>query len=363
MSFNFYLQKSVRFLLFPFSLPVWAYIKIRNFFYDKGWSQSTGFNLPVICVGNLSVGGTGKSPMVEMLAGIITQKYKTASLSRGYKRKTKGYVLASENTTALEIGDEPMQFHIKFPQMAVCVGESRVEAIPQLLHDRPDTQVVILDDAFQHRAIKAGLNIVLTDFNNMYYYDWYLPSGDLRDNRHSIKRAHIIVVTKCPPNLNEDKRKEILGKIEPLNWQQVYFTCIEYGVPYHILHKTNFYLYDNLEVLLLCGIANPKPLKTYIEQHTQSYAERIYNDHHIFTIDDLNDITTRLKKLTGEQNIIITTEKDAVRLLKFSDKLETIPMYVIPVQHKILFNQAASFENAILHFISNFKSSPTQAPN
>ncbi|MGB5028144.1 MAG: tetraacyldisaccharide 4'-kinase, partial [Chitinophagaceae bacterium] len=169
---NFFL-KSFRILLLPFALLYWLGIAIRNWLYDKRILESTSFGLPLICVGNLSVGGTGKSPMVEYLVANLKNKFKVATLSRGYKRKTRGYAMADEKTTALEIGDEPMQFHLKFPEVPVAVGEERILAIPQLLHDRPETKVIILDDAFQHRTVKAGLNILLTDYNNLFTRDFY----------------------------------------------------------------------------------------------------------------------------------------------------------------------------------------------
>jgi tetraacyldisaccharide 4'-kinase len=175
--------KSFRLLLFPLSLLYGAVVRVRNLMYDRGLLSVTRFNVPVICVGNLSVGGTGKSPMVEYLLEMLAGRFRVATLSRGYRRRTKGYVLAGSDTTAIEIGDEPMQFHLKFPGVAVAVGEQRVEAVPQLLYDRPETEVIVLDDAFQHRAIAAGLNIVLTDFSNPYSRDFFLPAGDLRDTR------------------------------------------------------------------------------------------------------------------------------------------------------------------------------------
>ena len=175
MNFNSLFLRSFRILLLPFSLLYGIVIIIRNWLYNKKILRSAEFNLPVICVGNLVMGGTGKSPMVEYLIELLHNKFRIATVSRGYKRKTKGYALANENTTALEIGDEPMQFHTKFPEIAVAVGEERVVAIPQLLHDKPDTQVVILDDAFQHRAIKAGLNILLTECNNLFNQDFFFP--------------------------------------------------------------------------------------------------------------------------------------------------------------------------------------------
>src|SRR5689334_200851 len=199
--FSNWFLKSFRILLLPFAIMYGIGVWIRNWLYDHNLLRSSSFGLPLICVGNLSVGGTGKSPMVEYLVLHLKSRYKVATLSRGYKRKTKGYALATDQTTAIDIGDEPMQFHLKFGDVPVAVGEQRLEAIPQLLHDRPETQVVILDDAFQHRAIQAGFNILLTDYGNLFTRDFFLPTGDLRDTRSSYKRAQVIVVTKCKPDL------------------------------------------------------------------------------------------------------------------------------------------------------------------
>ena len=231
MNFNIPLLSPVRILLFPFSVLYAVIIWIRNWCYDKHILQSTSFNLPIICVGNLSAGGTGKSPMVEFLIKTLKNQFKVAVLSRGYKRKTSGYALAGEDSTALDIGDEPMLFHSKFPEIAVAVGEERIVAIPQLLHDRPGTEAIILDDAFQHRSVKAGLNIILTDYSNLFTRDWYLPTGDLRDERRSSRRAQIIVVTKCPEQLSEAQREETKREINPLPGQQLFFSTIRYGKP------------------------------------------------------------------------------------------------------------------------------------
>lgn len=354
MNSTFYLLKSFRIFLFPFSLLAWVYIKVRNWLYDKGYFKSVSFNLPVICVGNISVGGTGKSPMIEYLVRMLMPKYKVATLSRGYKRKTKGYALANAETTALEIGDEPMQFHLKFPHIPVAVGEQRLEAIPQLLHDRAETGVILLDDAFQHRAIKAGLNILLTDYNNLYTQDWYLPTGDLRDNKSSAHRADVIIVTKCPPELSAGERNRILNDLKPGPAQSVFFSCIIYEKLYHIRTGEQIDLDPNCEALLVSGIANPKAIKHYIELRVKVYQEKIYSDHHIFTIDDLKDIKERLSHLQGHPNIIITTEKDAVRLLKFEKELTHLPLYVLPVQHQLIFGEAEKFKEIVLRFIQSF---------
>lgn len=354
MNFNAPLLRPFRILLFPFSLLYGAAIWIRNRLYDKGVLRSTGFNLPIICIGNLSVGGTGKSPMVEWLVKYLHNDKKVAVLSRGYKRRTKGYALAGENTTALDIGDEPMQFHIKFPDVAVAVGEERIVAVPQLLHDRPETNVIILDDAFQHRSIKAGLNIVLSNYDNLFTRDWTMPTGDLRDERSSYKRADVIVVTKCPADLPVEEKETIKKEIKPLPQQQVFFSTIRYGFPYHIISKKEILLSTTTEVLLVSGIANPLPLKKYLQDAAKTYYEILYSDHHIFSIDDWNDIVKRFKNIPTQNKIILTTEKDAVRLIKFGQTLQDYPVYVIPIEIQFLFNEGHQFTDIISKFITEF---------
>lgn len=310
--------------------------------------------MPLICVGNLSVGGTGKSPMVEYLVTLLKERYKVATLSRGYKRKTSGYALADQHSTALEIGDEPMQFHLKFPDIPVAVGEERIVAIPQLLHDRPETSVIILDDAFQHRAITAGLNILLTEYGNLFTRDFYLPTGDLRDLKSSYKRADIIVVTKTKPGLSSVEKQAITREIRPLAHQHVFFTAIQYGKIYHILSRDVITLTGSTEVLLVTGIANPKPLQTLLEEHISTYYLQQYPDHHIFTIDDLREIKKKFENIQAADKIILTTEKDAVRLVKFNQEIAGIPLYVIPVRHHFLFQDGEKFHNLVNNFILDF---------
>lgn len=354
MPFNFYLLRGFRILLFPFSLFYALAVLVRNKLYDWQWLRSTSFNMPIICVGNLSVGGTGKSPMTEMLIEWLRPHVEVATLSRGYKRKTKGYLLADDQTTALEIGDEPMQFHLKYPAIGVAVGEERLAAIPQLLHDRPQTQAIILDDAFQHRSVQAGLNIVLTDYSNPYWHDWYLPTGDLRDQKSSASRASVIVVTKCPSNLGEQDKNELLQRIQPLPQQQVFFTTLEYGIPYHISAGYTYQIQPHTEVLLLCGIANPLPLKKHIEKLAASYFEMSFNDHHIFSVDDLYAMRQKFEAMDGVEKIILTTEKDAVRLVKYGSELNALPLYVQPVMHRVLFGEEEAFKKRVISFVADF---------
>jgi tetraacyldisaccharide 4'-kinase len=341
-------------LLFPFSLIYGLIIWIRNGLFDKGILSSSSFNLPVIGVGNLSAGGTGKSPMVEWLIDKLKNNYHVAVLSRGYKRKTSGYALANAGATALDIGDEPMQFFNKFPEIAVAVGEERIVAIPQLLHDRPDTEVIILDDSFQHRYVRPGMNIILTDYNNLFTRDWFLPTGDLRDLKSSYKRADIIVVTKCKSNLTIEEKRDIIEEIDPKKNQQVFFTGIHYSAPYHIVSREEKRIDEKTEVLLVTGIANPRPIKKYLSDQSAAYYEILYNDHHIFSIDDWKDIRKRFEAIPSANKIILTTEKDAVRLLKFEQSLADYPFYVIPMQVQFLFGEETRFSDFITTFITGF---------
>jgi tetraacyldisaccharide 4'-kinase len=328
---------------------------IRNFLYDIKVIKSSSFALPIICVGNLSVGGTGKSPMVEYLVELLNKQWQVATLSRGYKRKTRGYALANEKTTALEIGDEPMQFHMKFPDIAVAVGEERLVAVPQLLHDRPDTQVIVLDDAFQHRRITAGLNILLTECGNLFTRDFYLPVGDLRDLKSRYKKASVIVVTKCDPAMTEEEKQRIIHEIKPKEEQELFFTAINYGRPYHILNKSNFDISTHTEVLLVSGIANPKPLQSWLSTNSKGYQLQRYADHHIFVIDDLKAIRKKFEAIGSGNKIILTTEKDAVRLHKFYTEIKDWPLYVMPVRHDFLFNGAEQFDRHVSNFVQNFR--------
>lgn len=347
--------KSFRYLLFPFSIIYGGVVALRNWLYNKNIFKSISFNFPIICIGNLAVGGTGKTPMAEYLIWLLKKDFAVATLSRGYKRKTVGFAIADKNTTALEIGDEPMQFHKKFnSEITVAVGEERLVAIPQLLHDRPDTQVIILDDAFQHRSVKAGLNIVLTEYKNLYTRDFLLPVGDLRDTKSSIKRADIIVVTKCKPDLSPAEKEAIVNEIKPLRHQSVYFTEIIYGTPYHLFTQVEKNFTADTNVLLVCGIANPKPLKDFLGTNVNSYDMLRYPDHHIFDIDDLAEIKKQLKKIQSHNKIIITTEKDAVRLFKFEEELKDFAIYVLPVQHSFLFGDGIAFDLRLKGFINSY---------
>ena len=345
--------RSFRYILFPISVMYGSIIWLRNKLFDKNILRSASFNFPLICVGNLALGGTGKTPMVEYLIRLLRQKYTVATLSRGYKRKTKGFAIADDTTTAIDIGDEPMQLHKKFPGVTVAVAEERVVGIPQLLHAEPRTQVIILDDAFQHREVKAGLNILLTEYQNLYTRDFILPAGNLRDVKSSSARADIIVVTKCKPDLNEEEKQKIIEELNPLDHQEVFFTKIEYGSPYHLFTKEEKFLEPGSGILLICGIANPKPLKEILMTYVSTYEMLLFKDHHIFNIDDLEEIKNQFSKIESPNKMILTTEKDGVRLAKFESELKHLPVYVIPMSHKFLFGEETEFERRVVEFVDS----------
>jgi tetraacyldisaccharide 4'-kinase len=348
------LLKSFRYLLLPLSFVYGGIIWLRNWLFDKNIFKSSSFNFPLICVGNLAVGGTGKTPMVEYLVRLLKNDFKTATLSRGYKRKTKGFGIANETTTALEIGDEPMQFHKKFPDVTVAVGEERLVAIPQVLQDRPATEVIILDDAFQHRSVKAGLNILLTEFKDLYTRDFPLPAGDLRDIKSSAKRAEIIIVSKCKPDLTIAEKEAIIKELNPAPDQTVYFTAIQYSEPYHLFSKHEINFSRTADILLVCGIANPGPLKEFLSSYVHSYDMLRYPDHHIFDSDDLKEIKKQFEKIKSSEKLILTTEKDGVRMQKFENELVDFPLYVLPIRHQFLFGEEGKFTKQVIDFVSSY---------
>ena len=346
--------KSFRSILVPLSAMYGFILSIRNKLFDKNILRSASFNFPLICVGNLALGGTGKTPMTEYLVRLLGKKYAVATLSRGYKRKTKGFAIADDSSTAVDIGDEPIQLHKKFPNITVAVAEERIVGIPQLLYAKPGTRVIILDDAFQHREVRAGLNILLTEYENLYTRDLVVPAGNLRDVKESSARAHIIVVTKCKPELGDIEKKQIITEINPSDQQQVFFTKIEYGNPYHLFSKEEKVLNTGTDVLLICGIANPKPLQGELNTRVHSYKMLPFKDHYIFNTDDLEEIKKQFNALESTNKIILTTEKDGVRLAKYKKELAHLPIYILPMKHKFLFGEEDEFEKKVISFVESY---------
>jgi tetraacyldisaccharide 4'-kinase len=234
--------------------------------------------------------------------------------------------------------------------------ERRIEAIPQLIQDVPKLEVLILDDAFQHREIKADFNIILTDYNNLYCDDFFLPTGDLRDERKSANRAQVIVVTKCPMNLSVEEKEAIKERLFPEQHQSIFFTSIAYDTPYHIYNpKEQWVLTLRDEVLLVCGIANPLPLKDYLHENTHTYYQLSYSDHHIFSIEDLDEMKSKFESIAAKEKLILTTEKDAVRLVKYTEELKDIPLYVLPIKPVFLFDEQNAFDQLVLDFVNGYQ--------
>ena len=339
--------------MLPIALLYGLVVGIRNFLYDTEAIKAVEFSIPVVSVGNLSVGGTGKSPHIEYLIRLLNE-FQPAILSRGYKRKTKGYVFSKGIPTAEQIGDEPTQFKLKYPQLSVAVAESRALAIPQLLFDAPKTRVVLLDDAMQHRTVIPGMNIMLTEYDNLFTRDFILPVGRLRESRSSYKRADIIIVTKCPVDLSNEQRQKILNEIEPLQHQQVYFSTLVYYNPYYIYNgNQRITLNKQMDVLGISGIARPEAFKEYVTANANRAFFREYQDHHDFDRADLEAITESYQNLESDNKIIVTTEKDAVRLSKFREWIieYKLPIFVLPIDVRFSGNDGEKFNQHILDFM------------
>jgi tetraacyldisaccharide 4'-kinase len=322
----------MKYLLLPFSFLYGFITDIRNFLYDKGFWKEYLFNIPVINVGNLTVGGTGKTPHVEYLIRLLKDKYTLATLSRGYGRKTKGFIIANSNSNAQTIGDEPFQFYQKFKdEIDVIVDENRVNAVLAINEQMPDIAIVILDDAFQHRAIKPSLNLLLMDYSRPIYDDFPFPAGRLRERRHGAKRSAAVIITKCPEILPSEKLREIGKKIQPYLNQNIpfFFTKIIYGKPQNC--RSEVRNLDVKKVILLSGIANPNSFEEYAKTHFEVINHLIFKDHHDFTEKDLVEIITN-NNFDG--TVILMTEKDMVKFIPFlnHELLKGIELYYLPIE-------------------------------
>ncbi len=348
----YYLFSVVRILLYPFALIYGAIVWLRNRLYDAKFFTSISFSLPVITIGNLSTGGTGKTPHVEYLVRLLQYRYRVATMSRGYKRHTQGFLLADEKSNALRIGDEPMQYHIKYPELVVSVAEERMIGIPALLQRRPDVDVILLDDAYQHRSVKAGLTILITDYSRPFYNDHILPFGSLRESRNAYKRANIIIVSKCPMDMTAAQANEIENRINPLPHQQVFFTGIQYDKPFDLITNEAADLSDK-NIILVCGIARPEPLIAYLKNSAADVHTLSYKDHHYFVTADLEEIKETYDNWSVPNKIIVTTEKDAARLHLHFDKLKEwdISIVVMPIVVTVLFNKNTIFDSTVLQYV------------
>ncbi|WP_461453372.1 tetraacyldisaccharide 4'-kinase [Mucilaginibacter sp.] len=347
-------MKYLRLLLFPFSLIYGLVVIIRNWLYDTGLFKSRKFYIPVISVGNLDVGGAGKSPMTEYLVSLLKNKYRMATLSRGYGRNTKGYLVANEKspgTIADLVGDEPAQFHQKFPEITVAVCEDRVVGIKQL---KVDHQLVIMDDAYQHRAVKPGLSLLLFDYNRIDEPLLLLPAGNLREPFNGRKRANVIIISKCPEEISSREQSAALEKIQPFQNQQVFFTSIAYkqlqsfkgeAVPVKLTEKTI--------VFLITGIASADPLVQHIQKHTQHIIHHKYPDHHRFSLKNIIKLADGFSECRSADKVIITTEKDAQRLAehRLLPVTKELPILVMPIGINFLNNEQEKFDGLVIDYV------------
>lgn len=345
-------------LLAPFSLLYGFGVSLRDFFYRNGLLKGIRFNLPVISVGNLSVGGAGKTPHIEYLVRLLKDYLEIATLSRGYKRKTKGFLMVRSNFTVEQAGDEPLQFKRKFPEMTVTVCESRSFGIPEIVKRKPNTQVILLDDAFQHRSVDPGLNILLTEFGNPFTRDVLLPSGRLREWRSAYKRADTIIVSKCPIDITEEEKEAMIKEINPLSNQDIYFSYYNYLPPYYLLNADySTQLKEDWDVLLVCAIAKTDYLVGYLETMVKSVQLMEYEDHHYFSKNDVAYLQKTFAAMPSQKKLILTTEKDAMRLEPHRPFFTThqLPIFVLPVDVQFHFNEGEKFNKKIKEFLLNFR--------
>jgi tetraacyldisaccharide 4'-kinase len=368
-------MKYLRWLLFPFSLLYGLVVIIRNWCYDAGVFKSRRFKIPVISVGNLEVGGAGKSPMTEYLIRLLKDQHKLATLSRGYGRKTKGFVEVSsikyqvsstgasdlqpttynsQLTTAEQIGDEPAQFRQKFPDITVAVCEDRVKGIELLL---PEHNLILLDDAYQHRAVEAGLNILLFDYSRIDDVHLLLPAGNMREPFSGRWRAQVIVVSKCPAQLTADEQAVVAGKVDPLPYQQLFFTSIVYqGLRNLDGDAAELAVDKDTAVFLLTGIANAEPLVQHLSRYTAHIVHHKYPDHHPFTLKNIAKLAGEFVACASAKKIIVTTEKDAQRLDHSWFKpgaaaAGELPVYVLPIRVQFLNESGPRFDQLITEYV------------
>lgn len=347
--------------LYPVSWLYGMVVTLRNKLFDWGTLRSKSFDVPTICVGNIAVGGTGKTPHTEYLIKLLHENYRVAVLSRGYKRHTKGFVLADEKSTARTIGDEPYQIKSKFPDVRVAVDANRCHGIEKLMAlKEPEVEVILLDDAFQHRYVKADINILLTDYHRLFCDDKLLPAGRLRESNEGKNRAQIVIVTKCPANIKPIDFNIINKRLGLYPYQQLYFSSFRYGklkAVFPALTPTAERDLSSLtlaeQVLLVTGIASPAPMTEEIKNFTPNVELLSFGDHHDFSQRDLLFIKERFEKLKGAQRIIITTEKDATRLLHHPaiDEELKAHIYALPVEIEILQNQQDNFNQHIIGYV------------
>ncbi len=353
------LQKIVfKILVSPLALIYGLGVSLHNAFYSLGILKGLRFNIPLISVGNLSVGGTGKTPHIEYLIRMLKPYVQIAVLSRGYRRKTKGFRYVVPESDANQVGDEPLQYKKKYPEITVAIAERRAFAIPQMISQQADIQTILLDDAFQHRAVTPGLNILLTPYSKPFTRDFLIPLGRLREWRSAYERADKIIISKCPDTLSIDDRKKLIQEINPYPHQEIFFSKYQYLDPYYLLDQNAVLQLENdMQIIVLCALASTDYLIDYLEKQV-TYLEVIeYEDHHYYTEEDIQKLHRRWASLEGKRNLILTTEKDATRLQLLRPlilKLQ-LPIFVLPIEVRFLDQDAQRFAKSVQQFLLDFK--------
>ena len=334
--------------LYPLAVLYDVATSIRNRLYDTGRKPSAVFDIPIIGVGNLSAGGTGKTPMIEYLIRLFPDSYRIATLSRGYGRKTRGIRIAGQGDNASTIGDEPFQFYRKFHhKVIVAVGEERVYAIPHILDRHPDINLILLDDAFQHRRIKPSFQILLTDYNHLFVNDYLLPAGRLREGRRGAARADAIVVTKCPLNMSDEKMLEISSAIRKYSRKAVFFATVSYGNIQAVSHASP---YRRENIVLVSGIAQPAPLEKYVRNNHKLIQHFVFRDHYAYTQKDLIRIC---EAATKGNAVVLTTEKDLVRMDLEIFRKSAVPLFFLPIEIQFL-KSGKEFDEMILNAVRTY---------
>lgn len=350
-------------LLSPLSLIYGTVVFIRNFCFDTGILKSHEFSFPVIGVGNITVGGTGKTPHVEHIVSVLMGYFRLAVLSRGYKRKTRGFVVASTASGVEDVGDEPLQIKRKFPGIEVAVDENRVRGIRNLCRYDKKLQAVVLDDAFQHRWVIPGISVLLIDFNRPLSNDYLLPAGQLREFASASRRAAIVIITKCPENIKPIDRRIFKKELNLMPWQSLYFSTISYGEPMPVFSGAPVFPErdktgkNKCSILIVTGIASPRPLRKHIRKLSPRIEQIYFPDHHRYTWRDIERIKTAWKSMKGDCKLIITTEKDAMRLRKFSNIDTEIKrhMYYMPISVSFFEKDGEAFKNQLMDYVRNNK--------
>jgi tetraacyldisaccharide 4'-kinase len=356
-------RNKFRYFLAPLAIPYGLVAEIRNKLFDLNILPSKEFNLPVISIGNITAGGTGKTPHIEYIIALLKDEFNIATLSRGYKRKTKQFQYATLESTYKDIGDEPRQIKQKFRNIIVAVDNSRVHGIEKLTTDFKYLKVILLDDAFQHRYVKPGLSILLIDFNRPLSKDHLLPFGMLRENPHEKRRAHIIIVTKCPPELKPIDRRLVVKDLSLFPYQNLFFTTVKYGDLYPVFGDIKNLLSKEIckkekyGILMVTGIANGRLFKKHLRGISPKIRELNFPDHYQYNYNDIQTIAEKFGQIENDKKIIITTEKDAMRFQYLTGIVEEIRnyLYYIPISVDFLFNDTENFDNQIIGYVKKNK--------